>query len=197
MFKDDRLNDLKHFGLDAGKFTILIIGGSQGASFLNKTFIYALSVMDPKTRSTIQVIHITGVKDYEWALKSYRELGVGNSVHSFIDRIEEAYSASDLVVTRSGSSALFELALLRKPMILVPYPFAKSHQMDNALVFLRNGAAIVIEEKTLSAEGLSNTIFGLLNDKSSMDRLGQAARAMAVPEAANILAKEVIGLTGR
>ena len=197
MFRDDRACDLKRFGLDAGKFTILIIGGSQGAAFLNKTFIDALSVMDPAARSSVQVIHITGVKDYEWALKAYGQLGIDHSVHSFIDRIEEAYSAADLVVTRSGASALFELAFLGKPMILVPYPFAMSHQLDNALAFSRSGAAIVIEEKALSAEGLSEAMRGLLKDSGRLKRLGESARAMGMPEAASLLAKEMMGLTGK
>lgn len=197
IFRDDRLYGAKCFGLDAGKFTILVIGGSQGATFLNKTFIGALAAMDPVARSSIQVIHITGVKDYELALKAYGQLGIDYRVHSFIDRIEEAYGAADLVVTRSGASALFELAFMRKPMILVPYPLAMSHQLDNARVFSRNGAAIVIEEKALNADIFSDAILGLLRDKGRAKSLSEAAWRMAVPEAASNLAKEVIGLVGK
>lgn len=194
IFRDDRLYGTRRFGLSADKFTILVIGGSQGATFLNKTFVDALSVMESETRLSIQVIHITGVKDYEWALGAYSQLGIDHRVHSFIDRIEEAYSAADLVITRSGASALFELALLRKPMILVPYPFAMSHQLDNALVFGRKDAAIIIEEKALNAKIFSDTMTGLLKDRNKVKRLGEAAFGLAMPEAANNLAREVIGL---
>lgn len=193
----DRSYGVKRFGLDGKKFTILVIGGSQGAGFLNRTFINALSMMALESRRSIQVIHITGVKDYEWALKTYEGLGIDYRVHSFIDRIEEAYGAADLVVTRSGASVIFELAFLRKPMILIPYPFAMSHQLDNARVFSRNGAALLIEEKNLNAGTLSNLILDLIKDGNRMRSLGEAAHRLAVPQASDNLAREVIALKRR
>ncbi len=184
----------KRFGLDEKKFTILMIGGSQGASFLNRTFIEALSSMNSESRSSIQVIHITGVKDYDWALRSYEELGIEHRVHSFVDKIEDVYAPADIVVTRSGASAIFELALLRKPMILIPYPFAMSHQLDNALVFSEKGAALLVEEKDLNAGGLADLILGLAKDANQMKGLSDASGRLAQPQAADNLAGEVIAL---
>lgn len=192
--KSDRSYGMKRFGLDGNKFTILVIGGSQGASFLNKTFVDSISMMGPESRRAIQVIHITGVKDYEWALKAYEGLGVDCRVHTFIDRIEEAYGSADLVVTRSGASAIFELAFLKKPMILIPYPYAMSHQLDNARIFSRNGAALLVEEKGLNADILSNLILGLIKDGDRMKSLGESAYKLAVPQASDNLAREVIAL---
>lgn len=193
---DDRVSGLRRFGLALDRFTILVIGGSQGAHILNKTFIEALTLMDANTKALIQVIHITGVKDYEWALGEYAEAGVDHRVHSFVDRIEEAYAAADLVVTRSGSSAVFELAALGKSMVLVPYPFAMSHQTENALVFSTRGAAVLLEEKGLSAEAFRQTIVNLMSDRSSLQKLGIAARRLSVPDAAGLLAREVLTLSG-
>ncbi len=184
----------KRFGLDEKKFTILVIGGSQGASFLNRTFIAAISSMGSGSRSSIQVIHITGVRDYEWALRSYEDLNIEHRVHSFVDKIEDVYAPADIVITRSGASAIFELALLRKPMILIPYPFAMSHQLDNALVFSEKVAALVVEEKDLNAGDLAGLILGLVEDRSRMKGLSDAAGRMAQPQAADDLAGEVIAL---
>ena len=196
ILKSGRSYSAKCFGLDERKFTILIIGGSQGAAFLNRTFIDALSAIGPEVRPRLQIIHITGVKDYEWALKAYDGLGIDYRVHSFIDRIEEAYGAANLVVTRSGASALFELAILRKPMILIPYPYAMSHQLDNALVFSGRKAAIVVEEKGLSPETLGGLICGLIKDKDRLRSLGEAAGELARPLASKNLADEVNLLKG-
>lgn len=189
-----RAAGVKRFGLDEKKFTILVIGGSQGASFLNRTFVAALSSMNSESRSSIQAIHITGVKDYEWALKSYGELGIEHRVHSFVDKIEDVYAPADIVITRSGASAIFELALLQKPMILIPYPFAMSHQLDNALVFSGKGAALLVEEKDLSAGHLTGLILGLVHNRSRMESLSDAAGRLAQPRAADNLAGEVIAL---
>ncbi len=193
----DRKSGNKLLALESGRFTILVIGGSQGAAFLNRTFVSSLSAIDPQARGAIQVIHITGVKDYEWALKAYKELRIDHRVHSFIDRIEEAYGAADLIVTRSGASAIFELALMRKPMVLIPYQYALSHQLDNARVFERNGAAVVVEEKDLNSVMFSALILDLMKDHDRIKSLSESAGRMAVPLAADNLAKEVVNLIGK
>jgi len=194
IFRDDRTGGIRRFGLDLNKFTILVIGGSQGARVLNTTFIEALALADPKVKADLQVIHIAGVKDYERALKEYAGAGVDHRVHSFIDRIEEAYAAADLVVTRSGASAIFELAYLGKPMILVPYPFAASHQAENAAVFARDGAAVLLDETGLSGEIFGDAILGLMNDRQRLRDMGSAAKRQSVPDAAGILANEIFKL---
>ncbi len=194
--ENSRQDGIKKFGLDKSKFTILVIGGSQGAHFLNETFVKAVSKIDEQTRSNLQVIHITGVTDYKWALKAYGDLGLEHVVNSFLDRIEEAYSASDLVVTRSGASVIFELAFFGKPMILVPYPFANAHQAENAKVFSERGAAIAIDEDSLSPEIFKDNILNLFNDRDRLKTLASSARGLGVPTASDNLAKEVLEMAG-
>lgn len=193
-FINDRISGIKRLGLDQDKFTILIIGGSQGSHFLNSVFLESVRGLSSETKSAIQVIHITGIKDYEKAVDSYRDIGVANRVDSFMDRIEEAYSASDLVVTRSGASAVFELAFFGRPMILIPYPFAMSHQEENAKFFAENGAAIKIGEKTLSADIFSDTIRALLNDRPRLKKMAESAKRLSVPDAGDRLAGEVLSI---
>ena len=191
--KDARRSCIERLGLDPEKFTMLVIGGSQGSHFLNETFIKAISVMNDEIIPHLQLIHITGLKDYEWSSKEYEKMGRPEAkVYSFIDKIDEAYGASDLVLTRSGASAIFELAFLAKPMILVPYPFAMSHQAQNAEVFAKNGAAIAIDENKISAGVFKDVISRLFNDRPRLNILGESARRLSVPEASENLAELVM-----
>lgn len=195
ILKDDRMMGIRRFGLEASKFTILVIGGSQGAHAINEKFIKAVCLIDEGARSSMQVIHITGIKDYEWAVKEYSMAGrPDHRVYSFIDRIEEAYSAADLVVTRAGASAIFEIAAFGRAMILVPYPFAMSHQSENAREFSANNAAIEIEEKDLSGEVFKDKILNLAGDRARLKSIGESARRLAIPAASDNLAREAIAL---
>ncbi len=197
IYKHDKDSGKAILGLDKEKFTILIIGGSQGAHFLNKTFIMAISKMDENTKRFLQVIHITGLKDYEWASLEYNRLGLTHRVYSFIDRIEEAYSAADLIVTRSGASAIFEIAFFGKPMILIPYPFALSHQLENARVFSEKGAAIEMEESSISDELFKNNILNLLNNRHVLTKMAECANRISMPDASERLAGHVLSLAGK
>ncbi|MCX5666275.1 MAG: undecaprenyldiphospho-muramoylpentapeptide beta-N-acetylglucosaminyltransferase [Candidatus Omnitrophica bacterium] len=194
LLKDDKPGNIKKMGLDPQKFTILVIGGSQGAHNLNKAFLGSLSKMDPDIRRSLQVIHITGVADYGWTSAAYKELSVEHRVHSFVDRIEEAYSASDLVVTRSGASAIFEIAYFGRPMILVPYPFALSHQAENARIFSSKGAALEIDEKDLSVDIMKERLEGLLKDRNKLSAMGESAKRMSVPDSSHSLAGAVLNI---
>ncbi|MFA6078534.1 MAG: undecaprenyldiphospho-muramoylpentapeptide beta-N-acetylglucosaminyltransferase [Candidatus Omnitrophota bacterium] len=192
LVRSDRAESLKKHGFGADKFTMLVMGGSQGAHVLNEKFVHAVSMMEESARKNIQVIHITGIKDYSWAVREYEKMGIDHRVYSFTDNIEDAYSASDLVVTRSGASAIFEVALFGKPMILVPYPFAMSHQAENARVFTKNGAAIEIDEKDLQPEVFRDRIVSLINNRSALDALASGARKMGMPQASDDLAQAVL-----
>jgi UDP-N-acetylglucosamine--N-acetylmuramyl-(pentapeptide) pyrophosphoryl-undecaprenol N-acetylglucosamine transferase len=150
--------------------------------------------MDAAEMTKLQVIHITGVRDYRDCESAYANLGIRHRAYSFIDNIEEAYCASDIIITRAGASAIFEAAAFGKPMILIPYPFAMSHQSGNSRVFSERGAAIMMAEKDLSAESLKKEVLGLLNDGGRRSAMAAAARSLSVPDAAGALAKEVLDM---
>jgi UDP-N-acetylglucosamine--N-acetylmuramyl-(pentapeptide) pyrophosphoryl-undecaprenol N-acetylglucosamine transferase len=175
---------------------VLVVGGSQGAHVLNESFVRSISCMKGAVKAGLQIIHLTGIKDYEWAVAEYGRMFPAVSaarVHSFIDRIEDAYSAADLVVTRAGASALFEVAFMGKAMIVVPYPYAMSHQLENARAFSSRGAAIEIEEKELSESFFRDTIEELLKDRAKLKALGDAARILSAPHSSEKLADMVTG----
>ena len=190
--KDDRAGSIKKLGLDPARFTVLVIGGSQGAHNLNKFFLEGLAGLEKGARSSLQVIHITGITDYDWASKIYKELGIEHRVFSFIDRIEEVYSASDLIVTRSGASAIFEIAYFGRPMVLVPYPFAMNHQAENAKFFSNHGAAVQIDEKDLSPALIRDKILKLADNKEKLSAMAESARRLSVPDSSHNLAEIVL-----
>lgn len=193
-FKMEGALSARKFGLDPAKFTILVVGGSQGAHVLNEKFISSVGGMGRDYKTAVQVIHLTGIKDYEWAVAEYGKInGLESRVYSFIDKIEDAYNAADLIVTRAGASALFEAAYFGKAMIVVPYPYADSHQVENARAFLAKNAAIVIEEKDLTDMYFRGEIERFLKDRPALSRLGLSAKLLSLPGASAALAETVLG----
>jgi len=184
----------RHLGLLPEKLTVLIMGGSQGSSFLNGVVSEAACIIKKEKGDTIQFVHLTGSRDYERVKRFYEENMIPGRVFSFLESIGDAYAASDLAVSRAGAAAVFELAYYAKPMILVPYPNPKNNQRSNAIYFSQAGAAVYKEEKDLSAEGLAGVILGILKDDRRRANISRAAGRLSVPDAGKRLAAEVVKL---
>jgi UDP-N-acetylglucosamine--N-acetylmuramyl-(pentapeptide) pyrophosphoryl-undecaprenol N-acetylglucosamine transferase len=168
------------FGLDPGKPTILVTGGSQGARRLNELSAQAVAKLPPET----QVLHIAGALDFE-RVSELSHGRPGHQVLGFCDQMPSAYALADLVIARSGASSLTEIAITGQPSILVPYPFAADdHQTRNAEVFAAAGAAVLVQECDLDAEKLAALATSLLQDLPTYKRMAKAARALAIPDAA-------------
>jgi UDP-N-acetylglucosamine--N-acetylmuramyl-(pentapeptide) pyrophosphoryl-undecaprenol N-acetylglucosamine transferase len=194
MLKDDRSLAAALFGLEPDVFTILVIGGSQGAHRLNRVFAEAVIGMEDEDKKALQVIHIAGEKDREWISAAYDNFNIKSRVFSFLDKIDGAYSLADLVFTRSGSAVLFELAFYAKPMVLVPYPYALNHQKANADIFVKRGAAICKEEKDSNPREFKSLITDLMSDADRLKAMSFSSRSLARPQAADELADTVIGM---
>ena len=169
------------FGLDVSgeKKTLLVMGGSQGAHGLNRAVIEAL----PGWGQTLQVIHLTGRDDEEMVRAAYARAGVRAWVAAFHHRMQEAYSAADLAVARSGSASLSELAQFALPSVLIPYPFAaEDHQTFNARIYTEAGAALAMAEKEGSR--LAGMVLEILQDPARLAAMSAAARLLAPPDAA-------------
>jgi UDP-N-acetylglucosamine--N-acetylmuramyl-(pentapeptide) pyrophosphoryl-undecaprenol N-acetylglucosamine transferase len=190
----DRERAASRLGLAPDKLTVLVMGGSQGSSFLNRVASQAALCIKGKKGKDVQFIHLTGNNDYEEIRSFYEANGIAGRVFSFLENIDEAYAASDLAVSRSGAAAVFELAFYSKPMILVPYPNPANNQRSNAVYFSQAGAAVYREEKDLDANTLAGEVLGILTDDKIRDGFSRAARALSVPEAGRKLAEEVIAL---
>jgi len=165
-------------------FTILVTGGSQGARALNIEVANALALLKDMGRD-INVIHQTGQIDYERCLKDYETRGIKADLSPFITDMASAYNAADLVISRAGASSIFELAALRKPSVLIPYPYAANqHQMANAMSLSRIGAAEVIDQSDLSGPGLARIIIKYMDNPGMLEDMGQRAGKMARTDAA-------------
>jgi UDP-N-acetylglucosamine--N-acetylmuramyl-(pentapeptide) pyrophosphoryl-undecaprenol N-acetylglucosamine transferase len=177
-------------------FTLLVFGGSQGARRLNEAMADAVAALRDAVAG-LRVIHQTGAADREALEARYAGLGVAAEVREFIDDMGAAYHAADLVVCRAGATTVAELTALGKPAILVPYPFAADdHQRANAGVLAARGAAILILDRALTGAALAQTIIGLAREPARLRAMGEAARRLAVPDAAaRVVAtcREVVG----
>lgn len=184
----------ERLGLERGRLTILVMGGSQGAYAINEAMACALPWLDDWTDKT-QFVHLSGARDEQFAREVYEKNGFPAKVMSFCNEMELAYSAADLVVARSGAATLTEIAAFGLPAILVPFPHAAgNHQWHNARVFGRAGAARLIEQSQLTGlhaqtgERLGEAIAGLLRDEPELRRMTAAARSLSVTDAAERIA---------
>ena len=191
---NNRATSALRLGLAPEKTTIFIMGGSQGSSFLNRTASRAVLNVKEKYPDTVQIVHITGSKDHETIREFYDDNDVINKTVSFMERIDDAYAVSDIVVSRSGAAAVFELAYYGKAMILVPYPNPKNNQRSNAVYFEEKGAAVYKEESEISEDMLAREILDLLEDPDKRTSIGKRAGKLALPDAGKSLAEEVIRL---
>ncbi len=175
------------FGLDPEKLTIVVTGGSQGARRLNELSAEAAAQLPPET----QVLHIAGALDFE-RVKEIAKDRPGYKVLGFCDDMPAAYAVADLIVARSGASSLTEIAIAGLPAILVPYPYAADdHQTRNAEVFSEAGAAKLVQERDLDSAKLAAMAGGILSDLQTRSAMAQAARALAIPDAADRVCEAV------
>jgi len=179
-------------GMAADKFAVLVIGGSQGSRFVNFAAAEAFKDMNRLLRRRIQVIHIAGEGDYKRIEAEYQNIGdLSCKVYSFFSDMGTAYSAADIVISRAGASTIFELTSHKIPAILIPYPFAAGHQVENAKFLSDRNAAILIEEKNLSRESLKYAILKLLEDANLRGLMRKRLENFAAADAAEKLADEV------
>lgn len=178
-------------GLDVKRITILVMGGSQGAHSINTVFLEMVKGLDEGRRDILQVIHMSGPRDLDLVRSEYAAAGLRSKVFSFCDNMSQVYSASDVVVSRAGASSIAEITFFGLPAVLIPYPVARVHQIDNARFMERNGAAIVLQQKDLSAKGLEKAIFELM---AKGRQVADNSRRLARPEATEWFVEEIIDL---
>lgn len=177
----DRNEALRFFGLDDNSFTVLVMGGSQGASRINHKVVEALKANPLIGR--MQFIHLCGKKDYDAVCAAYKALSVNHRVYAFLNDIHYAYSAADLVVSRSGAGSIFEIMYFALPAILIPYIHAGGHQTENAKFLAKNGASILLEDAKMSTEMINGLLDIFLRD--SMRRRTMSALADSMYKSAS------------
>jgi UDP-N-acetylglucosamine--N-acetylmuramyl-(pentapeptide) pyrophosphoryl-undecaprenol N-acetylglucosamine transferase len=186
----DKREARRRFGLAEGTPTLLVMGGSQGASGLNRRMVEAL----PKLKGrSIQVIHLSGKTDVEKVRNAYAEAGVPALVAAFHHAMQDAYAAADLAVARSGAASLTELSFFGVPAILIPYPFAADdHQTANALIFDRARAGILLKESEATGETLAQIISSFLDTPAQLEGMAERSRKLAPADAATRVADTIL-----
>lgn len=180
-----------YFGLHPEKKTILVLGGSLGSATLNKS-VYA--ALDSIRSSDIQVLWQCGNYYYE----SYREKTMPYQpqiqLHAFLQQMDMAYAAADLIISRSGAGTISELCAVGKPVVLVPSPnVAEDHQTINARALTSKDAALLITDAQAEAELFPEAI-RLLNDKGRCASLASNIKKLAIVDADEVIARQVLDL---
>lgn len=182
---------LAFFGLSPEKKTILVVGGSLGARTINRSIQGGLDKLfaDPD----VQVIWQTGRYYHNEAvkhLKAYRGMPIWCS--DFITRIDYAYSAADLIISRAGASSISELCLLKKPVILVPSPnVAEDHQTKNALALANKDAAIMVADKDAEQQLVTKAL-EVVHDDEHLASLSRNIERLAHHHSADLIVDEIV-----
>ena len=186
ILKGDRDFARAEMNVADGKPLILSMGGSLGAKPVNDA---VLSLILNKYKDNDCVfLHATG-KNSEAFKKELVEKGVDLAKNDHIKIVEyidipKCLPAADLVICRSGASTLSELQALGKPSILIPSPYVtENHQYHNAMALVENGAAVILEEKNLNAESITENVNELISNRAKLENIGKCARDMAVIDA--------------
>jgi UDP-N-acetylglucosamine--N-acetylmuramyl-(pentapeptide) pyrophosphoryl-undecaprenol N-acetylglucosamine transferase len=183
----DRAAARARFSIAEDERCVLVFGGSQGARSINHAAIEAFG------EARFRVLHAAGTRD----LPDLTAPGPHYDLRGYIDDLNEALLAADLVIARSGGS-VFEIAAHGRPMVLIPYPHATAdHQMANARYFENEGAAVVIPDAELSGPRLAQEVGRILADPSRLAGMARASETMARPDAAQRIADEVLAAVRR
>ncbi|SDP53459.1 UDP-N-acetylglucosamine-N-acetylmuramylpentapeptide N-acetylglucosamine transferase [Ralstonia sp. 25mfcol4.1] len=169
-----------------GPLRILVVGGSLGAAALNDVVPKALALLPEATRPAVK--HQAGAKQIDQLRANYVAAGVAGETVPFIDDMAAAYADADLVICRAGAMTVSEVAAAGVAALFVPFPHAvDDHQTTNASFLSKQGAALLVQQNALTAEGLAQTIAGL--DRGQLKDMACAARSLAKPEATRRVAE--------
>jgi UDP-N-acetylglucosamine--N-acetylmuramyl-(pentapeptide) pyrophosphoryl-undecaprenol N-acetylglucosamine transferase len=191
----DRAAARRALGLTQEANVVMVMGGSRGARRLS------LAVADAMPRLSaagVEFVIQTGAEELEHVRDRAASVGARAVVDVFFEEIARVYAACDIVVSRAGATTLAETAIVGRPAVLVPYPHATDdHQMKNARSVENTGAAVVIPDGEFTGDRLADTIEGLLRDRTRLTSMSSAARALARPDAADRVARDVLVVASR
>jgi UDP-N-acetylglucosamine--N-acetylmuramyl-(pentapeptide) pyrophosphoryl-undecaprenol N-acetylglucosamine transferase len=175
---------------------ILITGGSQGARIFAEIVPEALAALPPELRGALVVSQQARPEDCDRVAAQFSEAGINAEIGSFFTDIPARLARAQLVICRSGASTIAELASVGRPALLVPYPHATDdHQTANARAFAATGAAWVIPQPDFSSAMLTRMLGELLGDPEGLRRAAAQARRFAPDNAADRLARLVLGVS--
>jgi UDP-N-acetylglucosamine--N-acetylmuramyl-(pentapeptide) pyrophosphoryl-undecaprenol N-acetylglucosamine transferase len=183
----DRDGARERFGIQPGEIVVLVFGGSLGARSINEAAVRAFA------DAPYRILHVAGRRDFA----TLAAPGPHYVLCDYVEPFGAALAAADLAIARAGGS-VFELAQYGLPAVLVPYPHASgNHQAANARWMEQAGAAVVLPDQQLTAQRLRAEVDALVADEPRWRAMGAASRRLARPDAARVIAREVLKAAGR
>jgi UDP-N-acetylglucosamine--N-acetylmuramyl-(pentapeptide) pyrophosphoryl-undecaprenol N-acetylglucosamine transferase len=178
---------------DDRTFTVLVVGGSQGAHAINQAVMEALPAFQGSQE--IRFVHQTGAGDEASVRQAYRDLGVQALVQAFFDEMADHYARADMIICRAGATTVAEITVAGKAAIFVPFPFAADdHQTQNALALADIGAAEMIRQDELNGAQLAKLIRGYMENRILLTEMAAKARALGRPDAAKVIVDDIYRL---
>ncbi len=186
---------LQHFKLKPGAPVILVLGGSLGAGTVNSSVSGGIGLTEA---AGVQVLWQTGSHYYDRMREAVEaQAPAGVRVTGFINRMDLAYAAADVIISRAGAGTISELALVGKPVILVPSPnVAEDHQTHNAMALVNRGAALLVKDSEAES-ALIPAALELINDTAKRSSLSENIIKLAIRDADEVIAREVLKLVKR
>jgi UDP-N-acetylglucosamine--N-acetylmuramyl-(pentapeptide) pyrophosphoryl-undecaprenol N-acetylglucosamine transferase len=188
---------LRELDLEEGRSTVLVFGGSQGARRINQAAAGATALL--RNRGDLQLVIIAGPANLDAVEGTVDRSGALRvRVLPFVDRMEVAFAAADLVISRSGATTVAELTCCGLPSVLIPYPHHKDRQQElNARILQRAGAAEVLADEDLTPELFAGRVNDLLADRDRLSAMAGRATSLGRPDAAARLADAVEAAAGK
>ncbi len=183
------------FGLDADRPTLLVSGGSQGAQSINTA---TLGVRAELLAAGVQILHVLGPKNItgDDVMVSDETTGARYVPLGYVDAMEDAYAAADLMVGRSGAGTVMETATVGLPVIFVPLPHGNGEQARNATFLVDGGAALLIDNADFDAPRMAREVRALFADPDRLPAMRRAGRDLVPADAAGRLAERVLAIAG-
>lgn len=180
-------------GLDPQRPTVLVMGGSQGAGGVNSLVLDSLALVN-KTLPQLQWIHVAGSRDVSSVRTKYEQSQIRAAVHPFFARMDLALGAATVAISRAGASSLAELAAVKLPSVLIPYPAATdNHQYFNARAYEESGAALLLEESGATPQLLRELMASLCEDPGRRKAMSAALAKWDAPQAAQQIVATILG----
>jgi UDP-N-acetylglucosamine--N-acetylmuramyl-(pentapeptide) pyrophosphoryl-undecaprenol N-acetylglucosamine transferase len=178
------------------KRTLLIMGGSLGATSINRAAVNALEIIK-KSLNGFDIIHQTGGTDADWVKKAYEEKGLKVKVEPFIEDMASVFAKTKLAVCRAGGITLSELSRMGVPAIMIPLPSAAdNHQYFNARYISDAGGGWILDQAGLTPETLSAEIHNRLKDEAALSMASSASRRLGLGDGTEYITRELIKCSG-
>jgi UDP-N-acetylglucosamine--N-acetylmuramyl-(pentapeptide) pyrophosphoryl-undecaprenol N-acetylglucosamine transferase len=170
-------------------FNLLVFGGSQGAQFFSQIMPEAVAKLSEAQRSRLVIVQQARAEDETALREAYSRMSVNAKVAVFFTDLAKRMSDAHMVISRSGASTVSEIAVIGRPALLVPYPYALDHdQAANAAALAASGGASVYPQSDLSAEKMAAAIAEMMENPQRARQLANAAKSAGKPDAARLLA---------